>query len=381
MRIAVLSRNFATTGGGAERYSIAIVEQLAARHEVHVFAQNIVHRFPGVTYHTIGFHIRRPRWINQLGFAIATWRATRRGFDVVHSHENIWHGNVQTVHVLPVGYSLFHGRTGLALYKQYLKVATSPRLMTYLWLEKARYTIANKRRVVVASDALRDAMLQAYPGVAGAMEVITPGVAMPDALTTSEARKAARAELGLPQLGKCLLFVGNDYLKKGLPSLIQALESLGPDVFLAVVSNPAHRETVAKLAASAGLAQRVFFLGAQQQMEVAYRAADCLVHPTLQDSYGMVVLEAMAYGLPVVVSGLPYCGIAGDLTHRQQAWLLKNPRNPGELAEALRAVLGDAQLASSLVAQGLAFAQAHSWEHAAAQHEQLFRAIGSGAGG
>jgi UDP-glucose:(heptosyl)LPS alpha-1,3-glucosyltransferase len=79
MRIAVLSRNFATTGGGAERYSIAIVEQLAARHEVHVFAQNIVHRFPGVTYHTIGFHIRRPRWINQLGFAIATWRATRGG--------------------------------------------------------------------------------------------------------------------------------------------------------------------------------------------------------------------------------------------------------------------------------------------------------------
>jgi UDP-glucose:(heptosyl)LPS alpha-1,3-glucosyltransferase len=125
--------------------------------------------------------------------------------------------------------------------------------------------------------------------------------------------------------------------------------------------------------------QRVFFLGAQQQMEVAYRAADCLVHPTLQDSYGMVVLEAMAFGLPVVVSGLPYCGIAGDLTHRQQAWVLDDPRNPDQLVKALRAVLGDAQLASNMVAQGLAFAQAHSWEHAAAQHEQLFRAIGLGA--
>jgi UDP-glucose:(heptosyl)LPS alpha-1,3-glucosyltransferase len=177
------------------------------------------------------------------------------------------------------------------------------------------------------------------------------------------------------------LFVGNDFRKKGLPSLIKALELLEPDVFLAVVSNPVHREAVAKLAASAGLSQRVFFLGAQQQMEVAYHAADCLVHPTLQDSYGMVVLEAMAFGLPVVVSGLPFCGIAGDLIHRQQAWVLKDPRNPGELAEALRAVLGDAQLASSMVANGRAFAQAHSWEHAAAQHEQIFRAIGSGAGG
>lgn len=375
MRIAVLSRNFATTGGGAERYSIAIVEQLAARHEVHVFAQNIIHRFPGVTYHTIGFHIRRPRWINQLGFAIATLWGTRKGFDIVHSHENIWHGNVQTVHVLPVGYSLFNGKAGFALWKQYLKVATSPRLITYLWLERARYSIANKRHIVVVSDALREAMLQAYPGVTGAMHVITPGVAMPETSTTSDSRMAARGQLGLPQHGKCLLFVGNDFRKKGLPCLLAALESLAPDTFLAVVSNPAHRDAIVKMAANAGLAQRVFFLGAQQQMEVAYRAADCLVHPTLQDSYGMVVLEAMAYGLPVVVSGLPHCGIAGDLTHMQQAWVLNDPRNPGELVEALRCVLGDAALASGMVADGLNFAQAHSWEHAAAQHEQLFRAI------
>lgn len=377
MRIAVLSRNFATTGGGAEHYSIALVEQLAARHEVHVFAQNIVHRFPGVTYHTVGFHIRRPRWINQLGFAVATWWGTRSGFDIVHSHENIWHGNVQTVHVLPVGYSLFHGRAGLALWRQYLKVATSLRLITYLWLERARYTIAQRRRIVLASEALREAMLLAYPGVADAVEVITPGVVVPDAPTSSDARTAARSKLGLPQQGKCLLFVGNDFRKKGLPALLLALKNLAPDTFVAVVSNPAHRGAIEKMAANAGLTQRVFFLGAQQQMELAYRAADCLVHPTLQDSYGMVVLEAMAYGLPVVVSGLPYCGISGDLNHRQNAWVLEDPRDSGELGAAVAIVLDDAVLATSMVANGLKFAQAHSWEHAAAQHEELFRAISS----
>jgi UDP-glucose:(heptosyl)LPS alpha-1,3-glucosyltransferase len=378
MRIAVLSRNFSATGGGAERYSIAIVEQLAAQHEVHVFAQHIDHRFPGVTYHTVGFYLRRPRWINQLGFAVSTWWATRTGFDIVHSHENVWHGNVQTVHVLPVRHSLFHGRNGWSLWMQYLKVGTSPRLMTYLWLEKCRYTISNGRRVVVASDALRDAMLQAYPGVARAMEVITPGVAVPNAVTTADARIAARGQLRLPEQGACLLFVGNDIRKKGLPTLIKALARLVPDVYLAVVSHPDHREAVAKLAAASGAAQQVFFLGAQSQMDCAYRAATALVHPTLQDSYAMVVLEAFAHGLPVVVSGLPYCGIASDLTHRNQAWVLSDPQDAAELEQAIRTVLTNAALASTLAANGLAFARAHSWERAAALHTQLFETVAGG---
>ena len=85
MKIAVLNRVFATTGGGAESYSIALVEQLAQRHEVHVFAQQIDHAWPGVTYHRISYPMAKPRWVNQLWYAFATWRATRHGFDVVHS--------------------------------------------------------------------------------------------------------------------------------------------------------------------------------------------------------------------------------------------------------------------------------------------------------
>src|SRR6478672_9584773 len=108
-RVAVFNRTFSATGGGAERYSIALVEVLAARHEVHVFSQEIHHQWPGVTYHRVSAPLRKPRWVNQLWFGTSTWWATRRGFDVVHSHENSWHGDVQTVHVMPVLYSLFRG--------------------------------------------------------------------------------------------------------------------------------------------------------------------------------------------------------------------------------------------------------------------------------
>ena len=98
LRIAVFNRTFSTTGGGAERYSVALVEQLAARHDIHVFAQEIDHQWPGVTYHRVSAPLRKPRWINQLWFAFCTWWATRRGFDVVHSHENTWHVGVGIGH-------------------------------------------------------------------------------------------------------------------------------------------------------------------------------------------------------------------------------------------------------------------------------------------
>ena len=118
LRIAVLNRHFGYRFGGAERYAAAIVEELAARHEVHVFAQEIEHAFAGVTYHRISRPMAKPRWINQLWFALQTWWQTRQGFDVVHSHENTWHGQLQTVHVRPFKVGLFHGRQGLRLCRE-----------------------------------------------------------------------------------------------------------------------------------------------------------------------------------------------------------------------------------------------------------------------
>ena len=69
LRIAVLNRHFGYRFGGAERYAAAIVEAVAAQHDVHVFAQEIEHSFPGVTYHRVSRPLAKPRWFNQLWFA------------------------------------------------------------------------------------------------------------------------------------------------------------------------------------------------------------------------------------------------------------------------------------------------------------------------
>ena len=372
LRIAVLNRTFSPVGGGAERYSIAMVEQLASRHEIHVFAQEIDHNWPGVAYHRITVPLRRPRWVNQLWFAFATWRATRRGFDVVHSHENTWHGNVQTVHVVPVKYNLFQGRTGARRALRWLKVATSPRLLAYLLLERARCAAHPDRLIVVTSDNLKSVMEQAYPASGPMIRVITPGITMPDSPVTQTSRNDARAKLGLPAEGRCILFVANDYRKKGLEALLAALARMPGDVFLVVAGNSAPISSFRGQAAKNDLITRVFFMGAVKNIGVAYEAADCLAHPTLEDTFAMVVLESMAHGVPVIVSGPKYCGISGLLEAGINAIILDDPRDASALTTAILEVLDRPDFAARLAKEAVAFAKRYQWGELAMVQESLY---------
>ena len=375
LRIAVLNRTFSSTGGGAERYSIAMVEQLSARHEMHVFAQEIDHQWPGVTYHRISAPLRNPRWVNQLWFATASWWATRRGFDVVHSHEMTWHGDVQTVHVLPVRYNVFHGRSGWRRTLRWLKVMVSPSLLTYLSLERLRFALRPGRQVIVTAESLRTIMALSYPACRGALFVITPGITMPQLAVTPRRKHEARVRLGLPVTGSYLLFVGNDYRKKGLETLLDALVQLPAGVALAVVGNPVHIPAFRKRVQAMDIGSRVFFLGSLRDTGPAYAAADCLVHPTLEDTFGMVVLEAMAHGLPVVVSGPRYCGISGLLQHGVKAMILHDPRDAAGLIKLLVQVLGQQALQDRLGQAATEFAAQYQWETIALQQEAVYFSV------
>ena len=375
LRVAVLNRRFMATGGGAERYSIALVEHLAAQHEMHVFAEELDHHWPGVTYHRVSCPTRKPRWVNQLWYATVTWWATRKGFDVVHSHENTWHGNVQTMHVLPVRFNLLNGLSGWRLGLRWLKIVTSPRLLVYLALEGARFSLKRPRVVVLASQTLVAQVVQAYPHCQSAIQVITPGVERVPGAASAQEKLAARALLGLPPSAYCLLFVGNDYRKKGLETLLAALVQLPPDCCLAVVGNAEQLPAFKAQAKALGLLERVFFLGPMRDVGPAYVAADCLAHPTREDTFAMVVLEAMAHGLPVVVSSARYCGIAALLRAGQDALVLGDPYDASALAGALVQVERSAELKFRLQKGAITFARQHQWAALAKLHDLSYQLL------
>ena len=375
MRIAVLSRNFSVRGGGAERYAVAVAEQLAKSNDVHVYAQNFESVLPGVQYHKIACPTEHPRWINQIYFAWATWRATRTGFDVVHSHENTWHGNVQTVHVLPVKHNLFAGLTGWTRLLRWIKVLTSPRLIAYLWLEAARYRFASRKKVVLTSTTLRTVMEQTYPAAKGMMTVIPPGVSKVWGSASAAEQLAARKRLGLPECGPLLLFVGNDFRRKGLPTLLEAMALMPGNVQLAVAGESTQLAEMRAIAANVEVDKRVYFMGSLPDLDDAYRAADGLVHPTLEDTYAMVVLEAMAHGLPVVVSDANYCGIAAELRHGTDAYILADPTSVQAIAKAITTfVLSSVGDVNGQV-QALNFARQHQWIATASAYEATMHAL------
>lgn len=371
MRVAVLSRSFIQSGGGAESYSVAVVAELAQRHDIHVFAQETDEPVAGVHYHRVACISSKPRWLNQLLFAVLTWWKTRSGFDVVHSHENTWHGQVQTIHVRTVHHNLFRSQAGWRKWLKWLQIASSPRLLTYVLLEKGRFRNVVDRQIVAASEILQKECQRIFVNSSRVQwATVAPGVALPAQWMDT---LHARAALGLPADVSMILFVANDYARKGLDTVLQALSQMDANVHLAVAGHTGQKAHYQRLAVQAGLGARVHFLGSLADLAPAYFSANVLAHPTREDSYGMVVLEAMAHRLPVVVSGAAYCGIANELRHHENALILSNPYDASEVADALQSALrlNDLTL-KQLQSKALEFAMSHSWRVAASRYEVLY---------
>jgi UDP-glucose:(heptosyl)LPS alpha-1,3-glucosyltransferase len=370
LRVAVLARIFSTSAGGAERYCASLVKHLAPQHEIHVFAQDIRTQYPQVVFHHVPLFCRRPRWLNQIAFATYTWWQTRKGFDVVHSHENTWHGDVQTIHVLPFSYLWFVNRHGLGLFLKTLQLITSPRLLTYWVLEKLRMRHQPGRFLVAVSEPVKAVLNKDLKHKLEHIRVISPGVERTHVHSSSE-KMQARLDLGLPMHGKCLLWIGNNAIKKGLPSLLEALAQLPNDFFLVIVGTALPENKWRSQVTALGLDDRIFFKGVLDDMTLAYTAADLLVHPTLEDTFGMVVLEAMSHAVPAIVSSELYCGISAELTHLNNAWILQDPIDAKALEKAIEKSL-DSNTHEAMSQQAIAWAGTQDWQHLALAQEALY---------
>ena len=370
LRIAVLARIFSTSAGGAERYCASLVKHLAPQHEIHVFAQDIRTQYPQVVFHQVPLFCRRPRWLNQIAFATYTWWQTRKGFDVVHSHENTWHGDVQTIHVLPFSYSWLVNRHGISLFLKTLQLITSPRLLTYWVLEKLRMQHQPGRFLVAVSEPVKTVLNKDLKLKMEHIHVISPGIEATHVHSSTE-KMQARLDLGLPMQGKCLLWVGNNAIKKGLPTLLEAIAQLPKDILLVIVGSATPENKWRSQVATLELEDRIYFKGVLDDMTLAYTAADLLVHPSLEDTFGMVVLEAMSHAVPAIVSSAQYCGISAELTHLKNARILQEPLNSYALENAIEQSL-ESNTYQAMSQQAITWAGTQDWSRLALAQEALY---------
>jgi glycosyltransferase involved in cell wall biosynthesis len=178
--------------------------------------------------------------------------------------------------------------------------------------------------------------------------------------------------------GPYVLYLGRINWKKGLDRLLRALaQAPRTRVVLAGHDDENHREFLESIAAANGVAERVIFCGAVSGSDktALLGGADALVLPSYSENFGNVVLEAMAFGRPVIVT--PEVGIA-DLVHESGAGMVV-AGDPVALGGVLARLTDDRPFGDALGARGRTVAAARfTWDAVATQMERLYERVAVG---
>lgn len=363
-----------------------LIERLAAKYgdEVDLYAQRVadignlrragekpnaggkicwhqVEQFPGPML--LGF--RGWLWLNR--------RARRREFtrsgtkpDVIFSPGiNALDADVILVH------AVFHRLAELQTARDQGGLRGLHRRLYYAMLCKLEQRIYGDPRVMLAAVSKHTAeQLKRYFG-RDDVAVIPNGVDVQHFSRAAIAplRDKARTQRHCSPEQTVLLLIGNDWRNKGLGTLLAAMANCKELPLRLLVVGQDEQTPFRAQAAAAGMLERVDFCAPVADVLPLYAAADILVAPSLEDSFNLPALEAMACGLPVIAS--PKAGVSEWLAHGFDALLLKDPENASELADAIRAVVGSSQLRKTLAENALATARKFSWDEHAAGLRQL----------
>jgi D-inositol-3-phosphate glycosyltransferase len=296
---------------------------------------------------------------------VEAWRiASGVDYDLIHAH--YWLSGVVAlalrerwgVPVLQMFHTLGRFKNGAA--RRLADLEPSIRL------DEEQRIVRHVDGLVAASVVERRALVDDYGADSSRATVIPCGV--DTELFRPGDRDVARAHVD-PGYAPLVLYVGRIAPIKGLETLLDAVAQLrarGPAVRLLIVGGEAdepsdgHEAEIRRRVDGLGLREAVRFVGAQPQEALRdfYVAADVTVLPSYYESFGMVVLEAMACGSPVIgsrVGGLTTTvrdGVTGFLVPDGDA---------GALAERIQTLVGDDDLRFRLGREGVQWAARHRW--------------------
>ncbi len=354
MKIALGIREFLPEKGGAERYCYDLMHFLAEKGlDVHVYSSAFPQRDRRLRFHRVPV-IPRPKSLRCLSFAVNCRRMMRQeqfdcimgvgdtlDADLLQPHGGVhwkwfWRGIAGYQKPIPWIFK-FGGRS------------LSPKQWVKGLIEDAPY--AKAKKIIAISEMVRRDISDYYDIPEDRMVVIYNGVDI-DCFhpRNRRYREGIRSRYGLSSKDLLLLFVSHNFRLKGLRYLIQAVSLVRAkksNIKLLVVGRD-RAEPYRRLAKKLGCADAVLFAGGVKDLNQYYASADILVHPTFYDPCSLVVLEALASGLPVITTS--YNGAGGIIAEGQEGFVLDDPRDikvlavrilslslPGTLKKAARA--------------------------------------------
>lgn len=333
MRIGLVVEQFDPRRGGLEQWTAQLAGHLLSRdHEVHVVSGGfgpqtsampiVAHRLEGVR--------------SRIGFAQAAERKLRAlDLDVIHDTGAGWHCDILQPHW---GSWEALNRQKLLMLPAWMRpwkravIRVLPRYRRFRRLMARQYARDGRLLLALSEKVAED--FQRFHGAAREqIRVVYNGVDTERFHPRHRAPYAAgiRKWLGIDAQTTLLLIVAHNFRLKGVPTLLRAMSRLrkqGRRVHLLVVGGKRVEGSV-RAAERLGVGSAVTFAGAVGDVVPFYAAADIYVHPTFYDTFSLVVLEALASGLPVVTSR--FNGAMELLTDGVQGHLLSDPSSVDEL--------------------------------------------------
>ncbi|MEZ0112158.1 glycosyltransferase involved in cell wall biosynthesis [Catenulispora sp. EB89] len=370
-RVVQVTPNYPPLLGGVERVVQILATRLADRNDVSVVTTD--HQAGGVPRRTVekgGVRVRRHRSLTVAHTSLApgmfgSLLRVPRG-TVIHLHcstavvpEQVWlsariRGQKYLLH--------FHMEVD----------ASGPlgRLLPFYKTHLFGRVVRGAAGVIVLTESQRDFLAERYGADPAKVHVVPNGVA-------EEFFLPPRAAATEPMTGSepdplRLLFVGRLDVQKNVARLLDAMAQVGEPVRLRLVGDGDLRQDLLAQTARLGLADRVEFVGRKHGEDLIkeYADADLFVLPSDREGMALVVLEAMAAGLPVLATAVP-----GNVETVEGAGILAEP-TPRALAAAIDALARDRSALAAPAAAGAARVADRHWDQVVAAVEDVYEQVG-----
>lgn len=347
-KIAFAIEKFSRYAGGAESYAVSLVTTLIARGwEVHLFGETWDGEPEAAIFHRITIPRYLPAWLKIALFALKHKRAVRKqGFDVIMGFGNTVYMNVYQshggVHWLSTDRNVYSERGPVKRALKRLTIVLSPKQWTRAWIESAPFRLDPRPEIVAISHMIQKDMETFFHVRSKDIHVVYNGVdtSRYNQNLRHTLRGPLRKRLGIKENEVVFLFISYDLKKKGIEPLMEAVSQLktsGHDKFRVITVGGLPSKALARRIKHLHLEDTVLFTGPVRSTEEYYANSDVLVHPTYSDACSLVVIEAMACGLPSITTRAN--GAAGIITDGRDGFVISHPPGSLDLAKKMQVFL------------------------------------------
>lgn len=373
MKIAIIRKKYTFHGGAEGIFQDFLAMLVKAGHEIHIFAihwegtdlsRNIhFHKVPAITFNS---------FIRDLSFAISSFFILKKQahkFDIIQSHDKTLYQDICYVsdgcHIEWLKQRL--RRKGLF---GKLTVILNPYHWLVLTIERMIFKGHRFKKVIAMSGLIKNNIMDNYQVNGNDIVVMYHKVDLERFHPENKGRysEEIRRRYSIGKDEFVVLFVGSGFERKGVKYLLKAAELLRYPVTVLIVGKGSENRFKRYVNR-----QRVIFCGPQKDVHKYYAASDVFVMPAIYEPFGLVYLEALASGIPVIATGLS--GAAEIVQDGINGFIITLPEDYPTIAEKIQFLIDQREEREAMAMNARKLAESFSFAEYADEIMNLYKDI------